>query len=49
MDINELRASIDQIDGELTALFRKRMETAAQIAEYKQKIKDLEKLLPNKK
>ena len=37
MDINELRASIDQIDGELTALFRKRMETAAQIAEYKQK------------
>lgn len=37
MDINELRTSIDQIDGELTALFRKRMETAAQIAEYKQK------------
>ena len=36
MDISQLRANIDKIDGELTALFQKRMETAAEIAKYKQ-------------
>ncbi len=35
MDIKELRNEIDRIDGELTKLFRERMETAAEIAKYK--------------
>lgn len=35
MDLKELRNTIDEIDSELTALFLKRMETAAQIAKYK--------------
>ena len=35
MDIKELRNSIDRIDGELTKLFRERMEIAAEIAKYK--------------
>lgn len=35
MDLKELRNTIDEIDSELTALFQKRMETAAQIAKYK--------------
>lgn len=36
MDIKDLRDEIDSIDKELTALFEKRMKTAAQIAKYKQ-------------
>lgn len=36
MDIKDLRKEIDEIDEELTALFQKRMETAAEIAKYKQ-------------
>ena len=36
MEISQLRANIDKIDGELTSLFQKRMETAAEIAKYKQ-------------
>ena len=35
MDIKELRNEIDRIDGELTKLFKERMETAAEIAKYK--------------
>ncbi len=35
MDIKELRENIDRIDGELVALIRERMETAAKIGEYK--------------
>ncbi len=35
MDIKELRKDIDKIDGELTKLFKERMETAAKIAKYK--------------
>ena len=35
MDINELRGEIDKIDDELVALFGKRMEVAARIADYK--------------
>ncbi len=37
MDIKDLRDNIDRIDAELTKLFQERMETAAKIAEYKQK------------
>ncbi len=36
MDIKVLRDNIDRIDAELTKLFQERMETAAEIAEYKQ-------------
>ncbi len=36
MNIKDLRNEIDSIDSQLTALFAKRMETAAKIAEYKQ-------------
>ncbi len=36
MDIKDLRNEIDSIDAQLTELFSKRMETAAQIAKYKQ-------------
>ncbi len=36
MDIKDLRDNIDRIDAELTKLFQERMETAAQIAKYKQ-------------
>ncbi|MBQ2846963.1 MAG: bifunctional chorismate mutase/prephenate dehydratase [Clostridia bacterium] len=35
MDIKELRNDIDRIDGELTKLFKERMEIAANIAKYK--------------
>ena len=35
MEIKDLRNEIDKIDGELTTLFKKRMETAAAIAAYK--------------
>ncbi len=35
MDIKDLRNDIDRIDGELTKLFKERMETAAEIAKYK--------------
>ena len=35
MDMNEYRNQIDEIDAQLTALFQKRMDTAAKIAEYK--------------
>ena len=35
MDINELRQQINDIDGDLVTLFTKRMEIAAQIADYK--------------
>ena len=35
MDINELRLEIDSIDKQLTELFEKRMNTAAQIAAFK--------------
>ena len=35
MDIKDLRNEIDRIDGELTKLFKERMETAAEIAKYK--------------
>ena len=35
MDINELRGEIDKYDDELVALFGKRMEVAARIADYK--------------
>ncbi len=35
MDLKELRKDIDRIDGELTRLFKERMEIAAGIAEYK--------------
>lgn len=35
MDIKDLRNDIDRIDGELTRLFKERMETAAEIAKYK--------------
>lgn len=34
-DIKELRTEIDKIDGEMIALFEKRMDVAAKIAEYK--------------
>ena len=35
VNIKELRNDIDRIDGELTKLFKERMETAAEIAKYK--------------
>ena len=35
MDIKELRGQIDKIDDELVRLFGKRMDIAAQIADYK--------------
>ena len=35
MDINELRANINQTDDELKKLFERRMETSADIARYK--------------
>ena len=35
MDIKELRSEIDRIDSELTALFKQRMEIAADVAKYK--------------
>ena len=35
MELNTLRAEIDRIDGELTALFLRRMEVSKQIAECK--------------
>ena len=35
LDINELRKEINEIDNEMVELFKKRMEVAASIAEYK--------------
>lgn len=35
MDLKELRAQIDDIDDELVKLFCKRMDIAAQVADYK--------------
>ena len=35
MDLNQLRDKIDGIDRQLTELFKERMDTAAQIADYK--------------
>ena len=35
MELSELRAEIDQIDAELVALYRRRMETVTQISAYK--------------
>ena len=35
MDLSQYREQIDQIDDELIALFARRMETAAQIAQWK--------------
>ena len=35
MDLNELRAEIDQIDDQLVRLFVARMDVAAKIADYK--------------
>ena len=35
MDINELRSQIDSVDKELVELFKKRMNIAADVAEYK--------------
>ena len=35
MDIQELRKDIDRVDEELVELFRRRMQTSVQIAEYK--------------
>ena len=35
MDLSELRTEIDAIDSELVRLFGKRMEIAAQVADYK--------------
>lgn len=35
MDLQDLRDSIDEIDGEIIRLFEKRMETAKSIAQYK--------------
>lgn len=35
MDLSELRAELDKIDTDLTALYEKRMEVCAQVAEYK--------------
>ena len=35
MDLQELRSQIDEIDDALVALFGKRMDVAAQIADYK--------------
>ena len=37
MELNELRSIIDGIDDQLVDLFVKRMDVAAQIAEYKKK------------
>jgi len=35
MDLNKLRQKIDNIDNDLVRLFEQRMETAAEIAQYK--------------
>ena len=35
MDLNDARREIDRIDGELTALFTRRLNVAAEIADYK--------------
>ena len=35
MDLKDYRVQIDEIDNQLTDLFRKRMETAGAIASYK--------------
>lgn len=37
MELETLRKQIDEIDGQLTALFEKRMEIAGEVAHYKQK------------
>lgn len=36
MDLNEIRQQINEIDEQLVALFRKRMETVVEVAKYKQ-------------
>ena len=35
MELQEYRERLDQIDGQLAALFRQRMETVKEVAEYK--------------
>ncbi|MBQ7801635.1 MAG: bifunctional chorismate mutase/prephenate dehydratase [Oscillospiraceae bacterium] len=45
MDLNELRVEMDKIDDELVKLFGKRMDVAAQIADYK-KANNLPILMP---
>ena len=35
MNLDEIRTEIDAVDDELTKLFAKRMELAAEVAEYK--------------
>ena len=45
MDLNELRVEMDKIDDELVQLFGKRMDVAAQIADYK-KANNLPILMP---
>ena len=35
MDLNELRNEINSIDDEILALFLRRMDVAAQVADYK--------------
>ena len=37
MELQEYRERLDQIDGQLAALFRQRMETVKEVAEYKRK------------
>ena len=37
MELDILRAEIDDVDAEMVRLFEKRMDIAAKIAEYKQK------------
>ena len=37
MELSELRKQIDLIDEELVALFKKRMNVSADVAEYKRK------------
>lgn len=35
MDLNQLRAKIDEIDAQMTSLFQQRMDVVSQVAEYK--------------
>ena len=36
MDLSEIRQQINEIDEQLVALFKKRMETVVEVAKYKQ-------------
>ena len=40
MELKDYREQLDQIDDQLAALFKRRMETVKQVADYKKEHKD---------